>query len=294
MRVLAITVCLALAASACSGSAASTSSATPEPVASLPAAAPTTASTVTSQPTTPSPPTTMSPFARPDWLGTRLLTLRDDGFGEVIATPPEMVDRRFETLDLLQPPEGEAFEWAIIAVPDEVLARSSWTEECPVAVSELAYVTVSHWGFDERFHTGELLVNASIAEDVVEVFRQLHESRFPVEQMRVIRAEEIDAHPTGDFNETTSFVCRPAVGSNNWSQHAYGLAIDINPFHNPYLKADLVLPELASAYTDRQNLRPGMVVEGDIVTGAFFAIGFGWGGHWNSLKDWMHFSMSGN
>jgi len=294
MRVFAITVCLALAASACSGSAATTSSAATEPVASLPAAAPTTASSVTSQPTATSPPTTISPFARPDWLGTRLLTLRADGFGEVIATPPEMVDRRFETLDLLQPPAGEAFEWAIIAVPDEVLARSSWTEECPVAVSELAYVTVSHWGFDERLHTGELLVNASIAEDVVEVFRQLHESRFPVEQMRVIRAEEIDAHPTGDFNETTSFVCRPAVGSNAWSQHAYGLAIDINPFHNPYLKADLVLPELASAYTDRQNLRPGMVVEGDIVTEAFFAIGFGWGGHWNSLKDWMHFSSSGH
>jgi len=296
MRVAAVAVGLGVLASACSGSSAPPSALTTEPAASLPAPTPASPTTSTSVPqvAATSPATTVSPFARPQWLGTRLLALRPDGFGVVTATPPEMVDRRFETLDLLTPPPGEAFQWSIDPVPDAVLARSSWTEECPVSAAELSYVTVSHWGFDGRFHTGELLVNAAVAEDVVDVFRQLHADRFPIEQMRVIRAEEIDAHPTGDFNETTSFVCRPAVGSNNWSQHAFGLAVDINPFHNPYLKADLVLPELASAYTDRQDVRPGMVVEGDVVTGAFFAIGFGWGGHWNSLKDWMHFSLSGN
>jgi hypothetical protein len=112
--------------------------------------------------------------------------------------------------------------------------------------------------------------------------------------MRVITAEEIDAHPTGDGNDTTSFACRPAVGSASWSQHAFGLAIDINPFHNPYLKGDLVLPELASAYVDRENTRPGMITEGDVVTEAFADIGWGWGGNWSSLKDWMHFSLSGS
>jgi hypothetical protein len=172
--------------------------------------------------------------------------------------------------------------------------RSTWTEECPVTLAELAYVTVSHWGFDERFHTGELMVNAAFAEEVVEIFRSLHDARFPIEQIRVIDAYEIELHPTGDFNDTTSFVCRPAVGSSGWSQHAFGLAIDINPFHNPYLKGDLVLPELASTYTDRADVRPGMVVVGDVVTDAFGDIGWGWGGNWNSLKDWMHFSQSGS
>ena len=69
--------------------------------------------------------------------------------------------------------------------------------------------------------------------------------------------------------------------------------IDINPFHNPYVKGDLVLPELASAYLDRENVRPGMIIEGDVVTLAFAEIGWGWGGNWKSLKDWMHFSLSG-
>jgi hypothetical protein len=223
-----------------------------------------------------------------------VLPLRPDGYGEVQPTPPELQDRQLETIDLLQPPAGDDFESSIAPVPPEVLMRSSWSPECPVKVEELAYVTVSHLGFDGRFHTGELLVNASVAEDVVDVFRRLHEARFPIEQMRVIRAEEIDAPPTGDGNETTSFVCRPAVGSARWSQHAFGLAIDINPFHNPYLKGDLVLPELASAYTDRTRIRAGMIVPGDVVTDGFAAIGWGWGGNWNSLKDWMHFSLTGH
>jgi hypothetical protein len=90
-----------------------------------------------------------------------------------------------------------------------------------------------------------MIVNASVGEDVIGIFRKLHEARFQIEQMRVITAEEIDAPPTGDWSDTTSSVCRPAVRSGSWSQHAYGLAIDVNPFHNPYVKGDLVLPELA-------------------------------------------------
>jgi hypothetical protein len=71
------------------------------------------------------------------------------------------------------------------------------------------------------------------------------------------------------------------------------LAIDINPFHNPYVKGDLVLPELASYYTDRSMARRGMIIEGDPVVSAFAEIGWPWGGHWSTLDDWMHFSATG-
>jgi hypothetical protein len=237
--------------------------------------------------------TTASPFARPGWLGTRLLPLRDDEHGQVQPTPPELVDRRLETLDSLPPPTTTEFGFTSGPVPAAVLARSTWSDECPVGVDQLAYLTMSHHGFDGELHTGEMIVNAATAEEVVGVFEALFAAGFPLEQMRVITAEEVEAHPTGDWNDTTSFVCRPAVGSESWSQHAYGLAIDINPFHNPYLKGDLVLPELASAYLDREALRPGMIVEGDVAVTAFRAIGWSWGGDWRSLKDWMHFSASG-
>ncbi len=291
----------ALSAAGCSSPVDGTAAAAVESAAATTtlAVAPTTTTrpetTTTSSPpvTTAATTTTVSPFARPDWLGTRPLPLRPDEHGEVQPTPPELVDRRIETPDVLPPPNGDEFASTVGPIPADVLTRSSWTEECPVAVDELAYLTVSHYGFDGEFHTGEMIVNTAVAEDVVEVFRRLHEARFPIEQMRVITKEEIDAPPTGDWNDTTSFVCRPAVGSQNWSWHAFGLAIDINPFHNPYEKGDLVLPELASAYVDRNDVRLGMILPGDVVTEAFAEIGWQWGGNWRTLKDWMHFSRDG-
>jgi hypothetical protein len=174
-----------------------------------------------------------------------------------------------------------------------VARRSTWDPACPVALGDLRYLNVSFWGFDDRPHTGELLVHAEVADDVVAVFRRLHEVRFAVEEMRITRADELDAHPTGDGNNTGAFVCRPSRGTSEWSEHAYGRAVDVNPFHNPYLKGEVVLPELASSYRDRADRRPGMIVAGDAATQAFASIGWGWGGDWRSSKDPMHFSADG-
>ncbi|MDP8928629.1 MAG: M15 family metallopeptidase [Actinomycetota bacterium] len=230
---------------------------------------------------------------RPPWLGTRVLPRRSDGFGEVRPTPPELRDRRLPSPDLLPAPQGDGFVAEVRAVPEEVVRRSTWSPRCPVALEDLRYVTLVFWGFDERPHTGELLVNASVAEDVVAVFRRLYEARFPIEEMRVVSAGELVAPPTGDGNNTTSYVCRAITGGASWSEHAYGLAVDINPFHNPYVKGDLVIPELASAYTNRGWRRPGMIFAGDEATRSFGEIGWAWGGDWRRPKDWMHFSRQG-
>lgn len=258
-----------------------------------PAPTATTSSTTTTNPTTT---TTLSPYARPVWFGTRILPLGPDGEnGIVLPTPPELQGRAFETISALPPPAVPGvFEATIQPIPAEVLPRTSWTEECPVAVEELRYLTMSHYGFDGEYHTGEMVVNAAVADQIVWVFEQLHDARFPIEDMRVTSAEDIDAPPTGDNNRTASFECRPGVGSTNWSQHAFGLAVDINRFHNPYVRGELVIPELASYYLDRTLGDPGMIVEGDVVYQSFAEIGWGWGGHWNSLKDWMHFSQNGH
>ncbi len=235
--------------------------------------------------------------ARPDWLGTRVLELAPDGFGVRLATPPELIDRRLPPPpphpSLPAAPGDGSFAAAIAPLDATTAQRSTWREECPVALDELRHVVITFVGFDERTHTGELIVHRDVTADVVEVFRRLHAARFPLEEVRLIGADELSLPPTGDGNVTSAFVCRPSVGSSRWSEHAYGRAIDINPFHNPYVKGDLVLPELAGAYVDRSDVRPGMVLPEGVVAEAFAAIGWAWGGTWTTSVDWMHFSTTG-
>ncbi len=227
-------------------------------------------------------------------VGARDLPLRPDGFGAVLPTPEVLAVRDLPTRDKLPPPVSGGYESTIAAVPDDVLARSTWQPACPVAAEELRYLTMSFVGFDGRPHTGEMIVHADVARDVVAVFEQLFSAGLPIEEMRVVAAPELDAPPTGDGNNTTAFVCRPAVGQSRWSAHAYGLAIDVNPFHNPYQRDDLVLPELASAYLDRSWQRPGMLRDDGPAVSAFEEIGWSWGGRWTRPLDIMHFSATGD
>lgn len=229
---------------------------------------------------------------RPAWLGTRVLPTDAAGRVPPQATPPELELRRFPTIDILPAPTDNEFRASIEPLGDEVLARSTWAEGCPVGVDDLRYVRMTFWGFDDRSHEGEMIVHRDVAEDVVGVFRSLHAARFPIEEMRVTAPDELDAPPTGDGNNTTSFVCRAVVGGTRFSEHASGLAVDINPFQNPYRKGDVVLPELATSYLDRSQARPGMIFEGGVVVAAFDAIGWGWGGRWQSLDDYHHFSLN--
>ncbi|HEX3779066.1 MAG TPA: M15 family metallopeptidase [Pseudonocardiaceae bacterium] len=227
-------------------------------------------------------------------VGAKPLPLRSDGYGEIEPTPAQLVDRRLPTVDFLPPPKDGRFHSTESPVPAAVLARSTWQASCPVTAAQLRYLTMSFWGFDGRPHTGEMIVNAQVASAVPTVFAKLYAAHFPIEEMRVASVADVTAHPTGDGNDTTSFVCRPTVGLTTWSVHAYGLAIDLNPFCNPYREGSLVVPELASAYLNRSNVRPGMVLPGDATVRAFASIGWKWGGSWTSPKDLMHFTATGH
>jgi hypothetical protein len=238
----------------------------------------------------------------PPWLGTRVLPLAASGYGEVRATPRALRRRAFTLPDRLPALPGSG--WAARVsdpAPARVLARSTWVPGCPVARDALAWVRLTFRGFDGARHTGELLVASSVADDVVTAFRGLWRARFPIEQMHVTSAAELDLPPTGDGNNTGAFVCRPVRGAagdgQQFSQHAYGTALDVDPFQNPYTRSDgsstTVLPELASAYLDRGDVRPGMLLPDGPAVRAFAAIGWTWGGTYRSFKDYQHLSLTG-
>ncbi len=130
---------------------------------------------------------------------------------------------------------------------------------------------------------------------MVGVFRTLYEERFPFEELRVTPRSELDAHPTGDGNDT-GVLRLPAdhrIDHRRSASTPTGWPSTSTRSRTPTAKGDLVLPELASSYLDRDDVRPGMITPDGVVVRAFESIGWTWGGTWRSLKDYQHFSQNG-
>jgi len=170
---------------------------------------------------------------------------------------------------------------------------ASWRPGCPVPVEQLRAIDVRHFGNDGAVHTGRVIVHATLANGMVEVFRALYNARFPIERMEPIDVYGGDDMRSMRANNTSAFNCRAVTGGSGWSEHAYGRAIDVNPFVNPYVKGSTVLPPEAARYADRSRHDPGMIHSDDAAVRAFAARGWSWGGYWSSLKDYQHFSTTG-
>ena len=171
----------------------------------------------------------------------------------------------------------------------------SWRAGCPVPLKDLRILRLTHWGFDGRVHDGELVIRDDHAGAVLGVFRVLFESGFPIARMELVDVYEADDDRSMAANNTSAFNCRPSTGApGEWSQHSYGLAIDINPVQNPYVtKRGSVDPPKGAAYADRSTEAPGVIHRNDAVVQAFARIGWEWGGDWTSAKDYQHFSANG-
>jgi hypothetical protein len=196
------------------------------------------------------------------------------------------------------------FHSSIKPLPDPVRAQlragGFWQPGCPVALSQLRLLTVSHWGFDGRDHTGQLVVNAN-ATRLTEAFRELYRLRFPIRHMRLADMYGPSRDRPRDADVSAAFQCRQAVpspctggrGTGTWSMHAFGLAVDLNPVENPYVGCGQSRDPRTTRYRDRSLHRRGMVTARAVK--AFGSIGWGWGGSWTgNTKDYMHFSSTGH
>lgn len=185
------------------------------------------------------------------------------------------------------------FRSAISAVTAARLG-SSHRAGCPVPVSDLRLVTVTHRSEDGRTAQGEIVVHADVAPAVVDIFRALYDAAFPLTRVATVEEFGGDDDRVMAANVTSGYNCRQKTGGSTFSAHAYGRAIDVNPIQNPYVRGDEVLPPAGRAFLDRSDVRPGMVLAGDAVVRAFSAAGWKWGGDFRSFRDYQHFSQTGD
>jgi hypothetical protein len=167
----------------------------------------------------------------------------------------------------------------------------SWRPGCPVEPERLRRVNVDYIGFDGEPHRGELVVHEDLAPQVIAIFEQLFRLRYPVEKMRTVdHYSDADDELSMEDNNTSAFNCRKIPGTNNWSPHAYGRAIDLNPLLNPCLYASGYFePRNAAAYLDRGRTDPGLLHSGDPAVRVFTDGGWRWGGEWAAPLDYQHF-----
>ncbi|MFS0896365.1 M15 family metallopeptidase [Mycolicibacterium litorale] len=204
------------------------------------------------------------------------------------AAPPRPSARPTTTTPAPAPPPAP--EVSTVTAAD---LGTTWRPGCPLGPERLRLVALNFLGFDGATHRGALVVHEELVGPVIEVFGELYRLGYPIAKMQTV-----DHYPGADDelsmrdNNTSAFNCRGIPGSQSWSYHAYGRAIDLNPLLNPYIgRSGAVEPANAGPYADRTRTDPGMLHAGDPAVLAFTDRGWRWGGDWRTPKDYQHFEQ---
>ncbi len=152
-------------------------------------------------------------------------------------------------------------------------------------IENLRIVDVYYYGFDEKLHKGQLVVNKEVVLDIIEIFEFIRETRFPINKVIPISKYDWSDDKSMQDNNTSAFNYRYISGTRVISNHASGLAIDINPKLNPYIKNGNSLPVNCIYDTTKAGT---IFTESDLVK-EFKKKDWQWGGDWKSLKDYQHF-----
>lgn len=186
----------------------------------------------------------------------------------------------------------------ISEISDELLERikgKSYKKDCPLPLSELRYVHVLHRDFNGRTREGELVCHSYIARDLIEIFRELYDRYYPIEKIELVDEYDADDELSMRADNSSCFNYRTISHTNRISKHGLGVAVDINPLYNPYIKTvngeEIVAPSNAGPYVDRSRDFPYKIDEDDLAYKLFTQKGFTWGGHFKNSKDYQHFEL---
>ena len=183
-------------------------------------------------------------------------------------------------------------------IDDEIFARikgKSFKDDCTLPREDLRYIHVLHKDLEGNTHEGEMICNAYIAYDLIDIFMKLYEAGYPIEKIRLVDEYNADDETSMRDNNSSSFNFRFISHTTKISKHGLGLAVDINTLYNPYTKEvngkRILEPATAEEYLDRSKDFPYKIDTEDLCYKLFTAHGFEWGGSWTRAKDYQHFEV---
>ena len=203
-----------------------------------------------------------------------------------------------QTAEDAEPTSDAQEDFYVSEITDEIFERikgKSFKDDCTLPREDLRYLHVLHKDIDGNVHEGEMIVNYHIANDVLDILRELYENDYPIEKIKLVDEYDADDELSMEDNNSSSFNFRFISHTNRISKHGLGLAVDINTLYNPYTKVvdgeRIVEPITGEPYLDRDASFDYKIEKDDLCYRLFIEHGFEWGGEWTDRKDSQHFEM---
>ncbi len=218
-----------------------------------------------------------------------------DAYSLYEASDPYDPEKEGNITEYLKGIDGEFYITEIGPELFERIRGKTYKEDCTIPLSDLRYLHVLNRDIDGNIHEGEMICNRYIAEDVLDILKELFEAGYPIEKIRL--ADEYDASDERSMedNNSSCFNFRFISHTKKVSKHGMGLAVDINPRYNPYIKTvdekTVIEPAVSEEYTHRERSFPYKIEEDDLCCRLFKEHGFIWGGNFTKSKDYQHFEM---
>ena len=191
-------------------------------------------------------------------------------------------------------------KFCIFKIDEKIFARidgKSYKKNCTVPLEDLRYLQVLHKTLTGETLSGELICNVKIAETLIEIFEKLYAANYPIEKIKLVDEYNADDELSMSDNNSSCFNFRFVSNTNRISKHGYGMAIDINPRYNPYIKfvngKKSIEPANGAEFENRTKNFPYKITENDLCFKLFTERGFLWGGNcWKNELDYQHFFIS--
>lgn len=194
--------------------------------------------------------------------------------------------------------DNSAEKFYVAKIDDALFARikgKSYKDDCIVPREDLRYLHVLHKDVYGRTHEGEMICNAYIAHDLMDIFHKLYLANYPIEKIRLVDEYNADDETSMRDNNSSSFNFRFVSHTKRVSKHGLGLAVDINTLYNPFTKTvdgkRIIEPITGEPYLDRKAKFLYKIDKDDLCYKLFIAHGFEWGGDWETVKDYQHFEV---
>lgn len=182
-------------------------------------------------------------------------------------------------------------------MPEKIIIDSSMSfaeavegSEAPIEVIDsLSLVDVLYYSFDGKRHSGQIIVDSRLEDDVYEIFELIEKLKFPIGKVIPIVAYDWDDEASMTDNNSSSFNFRVIANTNKLSLHSFGRAVDINPVQNPVIYPTGIIAPDGAVYRPQNK---GAFSASHPIVQEFLKRRWHWGGNFEQPKDYHHFEKT--